>query len=230
MSSTALYGSVGAFGAVVLGSLLFCLYYRFFRIKKVKREERRMLELLPVHKMILAAGYNVESLLEVIETNLDSIHERDYHERNAFEVATAMQCDDEIVAALLKHSLPFDVHTKKERPLSEHQNAWPQVVQLDAYHNVVARLLEEYPHLNELLANFRDEKGRTIIEIATKCKAVIKESLYFLKRYKLKTPNAPHHQSATCILHMATDYSPIHGPEGLDVAIKFMRFEEQYMR
>ena len=122
----------------------------------------RMLEFLPCHKAILSSKEsNVAELLAIIEANLNTIHDTDYHNRTVFDISIAMKCDQQIVLTLIKHSLPYDVDTEKEKPLSEHNNSWMQLVQLDIYHSVVENILDEYPRLTSLLVNFTDEIGRT---------------------------------------------------------------------
>ena len=74
------------------------------------------------------------------------------------------------------------------------------------------------------LSRSEDIHGRQAVNIASlRCKKTILEFIYLHKRYEISTLAQPHHESATCVVHLGLD----HGDGGRPVALKFMRNKDQ---
>jgi hypothetical protein len=177
-------------------------YYKKYIHKKSEEEQARKSRLtkLPSHRAIFENA-NTESILEVIDTSVGTIHERDYDGQTAFDLAISKECIDErIVLKLLLRSLPYDPETKQTIDPDQHTYAWTTIVQRDRFAGVINIVLCEYPTLAPLLSRAQDAEGRAAIDIASpNCKKTILRFLYFFKRYEIKTIDQPHHQSNTCI-------------------------------
>jgi serine/threonine protein kinase len=101
-------------------------------------------------------------------------------------------------------------------------------MQDDKYESLVKAVLEEYPaHVKEL-AHAKDALGRQAKDIAGQlhCQRLILQSLYFMGRYEITTLACPHHESSTCIIHLAIDHDQTNGR----VALKLMAHRDQFMR
>ena len=89
------------------------------------------------------------------------------------------------------------------------------------------RLLQEHPHLSLRLAEARDRQGRKAVDVATpQCQNFIRSRLYFYERYDIHINGAKEHQSATCIVSLATDKKN----NNREVALKFMKRKDQFER
>lgn len=131
------------------------------------------------------------------------------------------------VSILLQYNLPVD--RKTGLPVHDPDCIWTQMLQTtppDKYLHAVEATLELVSDLVDDLAGALDKHGRKALDIATpKCKQLIQTHLHFYGRYELK-PGPAEHQSATCIVRLAVDYSDQHRP----VALKLMRNRDQFLR
>jgi hypothetical protein len=76
----------------------------------------------------------------------------------------------------------------------------------DKYHDIVDLMLINCAQQIQALANCHDEQGRRAVDIATPlCRQLILSRLNFYGRYELQ-PGCPAHQSATCVVRIATDH------------------------
>jgi serine/threonine protein kinase len=100
-------------------------------------------------------------------------------------------------------------------------------VQHDKFERIIVDILTQNPSLAVVLALAEDAEGRQVANIASpKCKKVILQFMHFYRRYEITTLRQPHHQSATCVVHLAFD----HMDNNRAVALKFMRFREHFQR
>jgi len=102
-------------------------------------------------------------------------------------------------------------------------------VQAESCHAAVAAVLTRCAHLDEALAVAEDGTGRRAVDIAAaKTKRLLQQCMFLFRRYELLTSRtAPHHTSATCVVHLAVDHG---APDPARVALKFMRDREQFER
>ena len=99
--------------------------------------------------------------------------------------------------------------------------------QEDRCYDAVVAALESLPRQAEMLASSEDAQGRPAVNIAcTRCKRALLESIYLFRRYEIQTLAQPHHESATCVVHLGLD----HGDGGRPVALKFMRIRDAFER
>jgi hypothetical protein len=187
---------------------------------------------LPVHRAIIRRA-DPDLILRLIEEYSDTVNRRDHKARTALDLALKVGeldktgVNEDIVIALLMHSLPYDPVSKLGVPPEKHDFAWSRIVQSDKYAGVVGTILSEHPSLVVLLAYAEDTEKRRVIDIASPiCKLRLQENLWFFKRYEFVTSLQPHHKSDTCTLHIAVD----HGDFGKRVALKFMRHHNEFMR
>jgi serine/threonine protein kinase len=104
---------------------------------------------------------------------------------------------------------------------------WVRAVQSDRFNRAVEEFLLSHVHMAGELATMKDSADRVVTAIASPlCKKTIMKFLYFYRRYEITTLNQPHHQSATCILHLAIDHEDNDRP----VALKLMKLRENFLR
>jgi hypothetical protein len=153
---------------------------------------------------------------------------RDYDGRTAFDLATTLDpVDPAVVARVLLHRLPVDPATAAPAPPSAHEFAWHRAVQQDRFAPAVAGVLDAHPLLAEALAASEDPEGRRAVDVASaRCKALILQCIYLHQRYEVRTRGRPHHESATCVVHLGAD----RGDGGRAVALKLMRHRDQFLR
>jgi serine/threonine protein kinase len=97
----------------------------------------------------------------------------------------------------------------------------------------VESILEQYPQLDFALAHACDEGERQAINIAGPlCQTIIKHNMLLLKRFNVITTDAPHHKSATCIVHIGIDEGSKKEREFTiaKCALKFMKNRDQFLR
>ena len=171
---------------------------------------------------------NVEGVLREIEAHAHTIALRDFDGRSAFELARTLDgVDGRVFARLLFLSLPVDTATGAAVPASAHDYAWHRAVQQDRHAPAVAAVLDAHPLLAGALAESEDAEGRHALNIASaRCKRLILQCIYLHRRYEVKTRAQPHHESATCVVHLGAD----HDDGGRAVALKLMRHRDQFLR
>ena len=171
---------------------------------------------------------DVNAVLEAVEAHRDTLSHRDYDGRSACLLALELDgVDIRVAASVLIHQLPVDPATGAAVATEVHDFAWHRAVQHDRYATVVASVLDAHPLLAEALAASEDAEGRAALDIASaRCKRLILQCIYLHRRYELKTRSQPHHESATCIVHLGVD----HDDGDRTVALKLMRHREQFMR
>jgi hypothetical protein len=174
------------------------------------------------------AGEDVAAALAAVERHADTLALRDYDGRSAFDLATTLEgVDRRVIARVLFHHLPVDPATGAAVPPGAHDFAWHRAVQQDRYAPVVARVLDRHPLLAEALAASEDAEGRHAVNIASaQCKRLILQCIYLHQRYEVRTRGQPHHESATCVVHLGVD----HGDGARAVALKFMKHRDQFLR
>lgn len=133
----------------------------------------------------------------------------------------------QVLIEIVKNTLPIDSITKEKRDPSLHGYIWCRVVQSDKYVDVVSGILSSHSSTSRELAYATDAENRPAINIASpQCQLVLKEFLYFLKRYEFITPvEKPLHKSATCMIVLATDHQT---PEKPEIALKLMKNLHQF--
>jgi len=151
----------------------------------------------------------------------------DRYGRHAFQVALDFDLPSSILIDLIKYFLPYDGETKETIPHDLHRYAWINLVQKDRNSKLVDKILDKYALISNELANAEDTEGRKAINIASQaCQRMIRESIYFCKRYEITTMDAPIHKSHTCVVHVAID----HNNDGDKVALKLMKNFDQFDR
>ena len=148
--------------------------------------------------------------------------------------------DYEVIYALLKRSLPFQLSDPSDERVSlssrdviipidsiVHNYAWAIIVQNDKWDALVKRILEEFSDICLELVEAKDETGRSLINIASSLnQRLLLHSKYLFHRYEFKS-NLPHYKTATCLIHLATDHDE-NGVES-NCALKFMKNKDQYL-
>jgi serine/threonine protein kinase len=147
---------------------------------------------------------------------------------NAFDIALKqLDCPSQVLVELFHQSLPIDPESKQHNPPEIHAYFWIRLVQSDNHEDAVRMILKQYHDIARELAYVKDDKGRQAINIGSHlCVVAIKESIYFLGRYEITNVTSPHHKSLTSVIYIAADFLD----EGNEVALKFMRNEDQYKR
>lgn len=114
----------------------------------------------------------------------------------------------QLLMEIVEQTLPIDTETKEKRDPSLHGYIWCRIVQTDKYVDIVSATLNAHSKASRELAYATDAENRPAINIASPlCQMVLKEFLYFLKRYEFITPvEKPLHRSATCMIVLATDH------------------------
>ena len=170
----------------------------------------------------------VSEVLAAIENHCNTLARADFDGRTAFELALFLDCLDlRVIGRILAHCLPVEAATGAPVPATKHGFAWHRAVQEDRCARAVAGTLQSWPRLAEALAASEDSQGRPAINNASaQCKHALLESIYLFRRYEIQTLTQPHHQSATCVVHLGID----HGDGGRLVALKFMRLRDQFLR
>ena len=164
----------------------------------------------------------VASVLGAIEAHRDTLAEPDFDGKSACELAQTLRVDERIQSRLLFLSLPVDVVTGEAVPADRHCYGWHRAVQHDRHAPAVGAVLDAHPLLAEALAGSEDPEGRQAINIASaRCKRLILQCVYLHRRYEIKTRGRPHHESATCVVHLAAD----HDDGGRAVALKLREVE-----
>jgi hypothetical protein len=174
------------------------------------------------------ADDDVAAVLSAIERHAETIALKDYDGRSALDLATTLDAvDHRIVTRMLLHHLPVDPASGEPVPPGAHEFAWHRAVQQDRFAPVVASVLDRHPLLAEALAASEDAEGRHAVNIASaRCKRLILQCIYLHQRYEVRTRGQPHHESATCVVHLGVD----HGDGGRAVALKFMKHRDQFLR
>ena len=212
--------AVGYALAATLGMILIC-WPPIFEIFWLEKEG------LLIHQSLLDHSISKMEILQIIKDNLDLIYKVDRYGRTAFQVALDFDLPPIILLEMVKYFLPIDPDTKQSIPPEIHRYAWVHLVQKDRNAKLVEMFLDRYAHLSNELANAEDAEGRTAVNIASQsCQRIIKESIYFCKRYEITTLDAPIHKSKTCVVHLAVD----HGHDHERVALKLMKNRDQYVR
>eukprot|EP00597_Dinobryon_sp_UTEXLB2267_P002894 CAMPEP_0170058004 /NCGR_PEP_ID=MMETSP0019_2-20121128/787_1 /TAXON_ID=98059 /ORGANISM="Dinobryon sp., Strain UTEXLB2267" /LENGTH=1211 /DNA_ID=CAMNT_0010262831 /DNA_START=1869 /DNA_END=5504 /DNA_ORIENTATION=- len=193
--------------------------------KLVAKARADRLEQLPVHLAVIEKMPE-EVVLERIGQYPETLLERDYDGKTAFEHCLESEGYYEAVLKIVRDRLPFDPVTKLPVPSEKHGFVWTKVVQSFKYAKIVKSAIDEFIHISHELAHAKDDEGRPAVYIASPlCQRHIKESLYFYRRYEIAAIDVPHHKSATCTLHIAID----HGNNDQRVALKFMAVKDQYL-
>ncbi len=176
----------------------------------------------------IEADCDAAAVLDAIERHPNTIALRDYDGRSAFDLASTLDpVDDGIVTRVLLHHLPIDPATGGPAPSTAHQFAWHRAVQQDRFAPAVASVLDRHPLLAEALAASEDSEGRHAVNIASaRCKQLILQCIYLHQRYEVRTRGQPHHESATCVVHLGVD----HDDGARAVALKFMKHRDQFLR
>lgn len=172
----------------------------------------------------------------------------------AFDIGLARGADREILLALLRLSLPFEVNTAgsmgessgrvdsmtagPSRDSISHKNsvvlrdpafhgfAFTKLVQHNEHVDLVQIILEENPERTFDLATAKAKGGQSAIDLAsTLCKEAIQKSLFFFRRYEILSIDNPVHASSTTLLHCAIDHEDANKSK---VALKFLRNKEQF--
>lgn len=107
---------------------------------------------------------------------------------------------------------------------------WTDLVFMDrnnVYDEQIFALLNKYDNNLQMLTAVKDRGGRRAIDIArVSVRNEIHERSRFLRQYEFR-PGPPEHQSATCIVKLATDAKATNAST---VAMKFMMNEDQFER
>jgi ABC-type phosphate transport system substrate-binding protein len=134
---------------------------------------------------------------------------------------------DRVLLELIKIALPVDVVTKAPKPPHQHGYAWHTIVQSDKYIDIVSQIMHMYPDIATELANAADADGRLAVNVASaQCQRVIRESIYFYRRYEILTLDVPHYISRSCLIHLAID----HRQDKTPVALKFLKKASHFQR
>ena len=206
--------------AATLGMILVC-WPPIFEIISLE------LEGLIIHQSLLDHSCSKDELMKIIRENIDLLYKVDRVGRHAFQVALDFDISESILVELFQFFLPVDFETKQPTSPLKHRYAWLYLVQTDRNSHLVEIFMDKYANLANELAFAEDSEGRMAINIASHvCQRIIKESIYFCKRYEILTLDAPVHKSKTCVLHIALD----HGNDNERVALKFMKIRDQYIR
>ncbi len=164
-----------------------------------------------------------------------------------------MHASPEIVAAILGLTMPISKDTGKANV--HHGYGWTYLLSetQDHYVKAVDLLLDEYASnmaFVQLLCDSPDELGRLACDVATPlCLKAIMARLHYFGRYQLD-PGPALHKSHNSLVRLATDHHHLFAgkdgkdsnsaskrpnqeglpPEKLHVAVKFMRFRDQFER
>jgi hypothetical protein len=228
---------------VILVGFLGVLYWRRRRKQKARtsREQERAARMaqLPVHSLVATGDLrpekpDVDALLALLlePQHQKSALEKDYDGRAAaalaLERAKDSRMDSRALVQLLLNSLPVDPTTLAPVPAEAHDYAWLSAVQNDVFAPAVDAILTAHPDLVGALSNTADADGRIARDLASPAnKRIFLLALYFLRRYEILTPiGAPHHQSPTCVVHLAID----HNDKARHVALKCLAHREHYLK
>lgn len=177
------------------------------------------------------AEADVAVVLAAVEGHGDTLGHRDFDGRTALELALALEgVVPSLLLPILARSLPFDPSAAAAPvPAAAHGFAWHAAVQEDRCAAAVEGVLAAWPGLAEALAASADAQGRPAVNVASPlCRAALLDSLRLLRRYEIRTLARPHHESATCVVHLGVDHGDSEG--GRPVALKFMRLRGQFLR
>ena len=221
---------ISAFAILICGSAFCSLFY--FRRNKfasavLLRERSSKLNNLPVHRAILQRA-DLELILNLINKHTNTLMIKDNDGNTAFDFALEDQnCDIRVITSLLSHSLPIDKYTKEKVSPLIHGYSWTKAVQSDRFSGAIKSILSEHSMLAYELSMVKDMEKRSSVDIACpQIKKLLMMNLYMLKRYDVTTLSTPHHQSETCIVHLAIDRED----NDRRVALKFMKDREQFLR
>jgi hypothetical protein len=169
------------------------------------------------------------SILEVLLAAYPSAaRERNKAGHIALHDALERKYPTKLIYQCLSQVMPITLEGVPE-PLSAHDHWWIHVLSstADQYVDAVDMVLNDYVQHVQMLADCADQNGRKAVDIATlEYKKCILSHIYFFGRYELK-PGPSEHQSATCIVRLATDH---HDPLKGMVALKFMHNKDQFDR
>jgi ankyrin repeat protein/serine/threonine protein kinase len=123
-----------------------------------------------------------------------------------------------------KDKRAWDVTKLSDQCLVRFKYDWHAAVTDDENGDIVEAVLNRKPDNAIHLAEFLDEHGRSAMDISSGvCKQVLKNCVYFMKRYEFKTTR-PEHKSKTSMIMLAVD-----GFTEEHVAIKFLRDRENFL-
>eukprot|EP01038_Epipyxis_sp_PR26KG_P009791 gene9791-13172_t len=239
--------------------LLLGLYWswRYFSTMKVKvyidSQRSAILESLPVHSLIIefhnsnnkpidlklkksnyiSSLVTIDLILESIALHADTLFIHDYDARTAFDLALLSHNGEDkemIIIQILESSIPSklsdDINMTDFKNNDAYRcfvSSWLRLVSDDANANIIQTILTRHANLSYNLATVTDEKGYSALDLAGRQKCRKLHGIYEIKTV------TPHHQSATCIVHLAVDHSAESEIKPL-VALKFMQEKDQFDR
>jgi serine/threonine protein kinase len=160
----------------------------------IEREKR--LKQLPVH-LAISQKQSPEKILQLVQSNLNTIHDLDFDNMMAFDIALKFAQSDnnveksvdpkyvipfskvspscvlysDVILELLKNSLPVQLTGDPYASLPEpdqHGYAWTSIIQINEYaKNVVDSFLKDNLKYISLLLNCKDSQGRRVIDLAS---------------------------------------------------------------
>jgi hypothetical protein len=174
---------------------------------------------------------------EIINLKMMTIYEQDLDGRTALDIAleryntqNELEKDEDlqrVVLYLLKLFLPVDVISGEPRDVQLHNYSWISVLCSDENLAVVEKLMKDCQPFASVLVESPDDLGRKAINVATESHRLqLLRSTYFFHRYEILTKGSPVHETATCVVHLATDHDHCNNK----VALKFMRNKDQYLQ
>jgi len=174
------------------------------------------------------------SYMQTIRGHPHLLAAEDFDGLNAFDLAVLPQYarvdaleQHQLLMEIVEQTLPIDTETKEKRDPSQHGFIWCRIVQADKYAPIVSAILNIHSKASRELAHAMDAENRPVINIASPlCQTILKEFLYFLKRYEFINPvEKPLHKSATCMIVLATDHQ---ADSKSQVALKLMENVHQF--
>jgi hypothetical protein len=138
----------------------------------------------------------------------DTLHCCDYEGKTAFDLALECKCDGTVVLYIIKLCLPFDPVLLIDRDPTVHGYVWTSLVQKENCERYVEVILENNLHIARELCEAKDVHGRHAINIADSCcQLMLKQSLYFRRRYEILSTTVPDHKSFTSLVFFGIDHS-----------------------
>ena len=181
---------------------------------------------LPVHQAIID-GRPEDEVLRAIDEFPLTVLTPDYDGKSAFDWSLEKDAYDQVVLRIVKDHLPVDPVSKAFVSPDLHGYCWSKIVQSAKYASIVEGICEEFVHIAKELSLAKDAEDRPALNISCPaCQKIIRESLYFLKRYEIASLDIPLHKSSTCTLYIAVD----HHNGGQSVALKFMAVKVSSMK
>jgi hypothetical protein len=192
--------------------------------KLIAQQRAEILLTLPVHSAIIDR-LPEEEVIEMIDRHPETLFLKDYDNKSAFDLCLESESYFSAVLKIVRDRLPVDPISKESVPPEKHGYVWTKVIQSVKYATIVKAAIDEFIHISHELARASDEEGRPAMYIASPlCQRHIKEAMYFYRRYEIITMESPHHNSNSCLLHIAID----HSNNDQRVALKFMAVKVCY--